>query len=82
MGQLHKSVNEYINIILSLEEQTFYTVLNLEKACSVLTGKNNSEIAELLNIEECSARNRYTSMILILGFMKYLNIEKVYVLNI
>ena len=81
-GQLHYSNRDYVNLLLEINETLFYKKLDLEKACLLLINKNNSDVAKSLNIKESDSRNRFTSMLLVLGFMSYLNIEKIYTLDI
>jgi hypothetical protein len=79
---MHKSNRDYVNRLLGLNRDYFYEKADLEKAVEQLVEKDNAEIAQALGIKEADARNRFTSMLLVLGFMDYLGMEKVNTLDV
>lgn len=81
VGAMHKSNREYINKLLDIAYEHFYTLPDLETASLLLVDKGNADIAEALGIKEADARNRFTSMLLVLGFMRHLAIERVQTIN-
>jgi hypothetical protein len=82
IGSMHKSNRDYVNKLLGLNQNNFYEKEDLEKAVEQLVSKDNAEIAQALGIKEADARNRFTSMLLVLGFMDYLGMEKVNTLDV
>ena len=58
-----------INSVAGLNQNNFYEKEDLEKAVEQLVSKDNAEIAQALGIKKADARNRFTSMLLVLGFI-------------
>lgn len=81
IGTLHESNRRYINTLLNIKRDNFYQRSDLERASNLLADKNDEEIAATLGFKESEARNRLTSMLLVLGFMEYLGLERVYTMN-
>ena len=82
LGLMHKSNREYINKILGLKWEHFYRKGDLERVVDLLTDKGDREIAHALGIQESDVRNRYTSMLLVLGFMDHLGIEQINTIDV
>jgi len=82
IGSMHKSNRDYVNRLLGLNRNYFYEKADLEKAVEQLVDKDNAKIAQALGIKEDEARNRFTSMLLVLGFMDYLGMEKINTLDV
>lgn len=77
IGMLHKSLHQYIRILTQANEPNLYRGDDLYNAALSLLNKDNTEIAHILGFKVADARNRLTSMLLILGFMEYLNVNEI-----
>jgi len=82
VGLMHRSNQIYINKLLGTNSEYSYTQESLEKATQLLVNKDDTEIAAALGIRPSESRNQFTSMLLVLGFMKHFQCEKIYMPNI
>lgn len=81
IGMLHKSIHQYIRISTQTNIPDLYRRDDLYNAALSLLNKNNTEIGNILGFKAADARNRLTSMLLILGFMEYLGVEEIKIAN-
>lgn len=82
LGHVHGNVHSYISRLIPLAEKTSYTRAQLKELVYSLTDLSRESIALRLGIPVTEARNRLTSMILILGFMCASDIERVQVRSV
>ena len=82
IGQLHTSNQSYINKLLDTKSKFCYTKSDLKKAVGCLVNKSNEQIAASLNILAADARNRFTSMLMVLGFMEYFQIKTINITDV
>lgn len=82
IGFNHKNNLLFINRLLGIDNENYYEMSDLQRVVHMLTNKDNEHLSSLLNIKLTEVRNKLTTMILILGHMKYMNVERVYVTDI
>lgn len=82
IGMMHKSNLQYINTLCGLNYTDHYTLRDLKHSANILVNKNNDQIAEMLGFKSADARNRLTSMLLLIGYMTYLGIDQVNIMDI
>jgi exopolyphosphatase/pppGpp-phosphohydrolase len=82
IGPGHKIIRTNINKLLGVQSENSYMQSDLEKAVLLLTNMDDTEIAKTLGIKPSEAKIGLTGMLLILGHMKYFNIDKIYTLDV
>jgi exopolyphosphatase/pppGpp-phosphohydrolase len=82
VGPGHKIIRRNIYKLLKVQPENSYMQSDLAKAVLLLINMDDNEIADRLGIKPLEAKIVLTGMLLILGHMKYFNIDKVHTLDV